>query len=156
MIKYIPELTDIVLEEIPDKVTLAVEISNCRGSCVGCHSPFLKNDIGVELTPAIVDKLIDDNFGVNCFLLLGEGRDPEALLRIAAHLRDAHPGLERAVYSGRTEVEPEFYEAFDYVKVGPYIAERGPLNEPTTNQRLYHHGEDITSRFWHKGLDKNR
>ena len=32
MIKYIPELTDIVLEEIPDKVTRAVEISNCRGS----------------------------------------------------------------------------------------------------------------------------
>ena len=156
MIKYIPELTDIVLEEIPDKVTLAVEISNCRGSCVGCHSPFLKDDIGVELTPRIIDKLIDDNFGVNCFLLLGEGRDPEALLRIAAHLRAAHPDLERAVYSGRTEVEPEIYAAFDYVKVGPYMAERGPLNEPTTNQRLYYHGKDITSRFWHKGLDKNR
>ncbi|MCR5842003.1 MAG: radical SAM protein [Bacteroidales bacterium] len=156
MIKYIPELTDIVLEEIPDKVTLAVEISNCRGSCVGCHSPFLKDDIGSELTPAVVDKLIADNFGVNCFLLLGEGRDPEALLRIAAHLRTAHPGLERAVYSGRAEVEPEIYAAFDYVKVGPYIADCGPLNEPTTNQRLYHHGQDITSRFWHKGLDKNR
>ena len=54
MIKYIPELTDIVLEEIPDKVTLAVEITNCQGSCPGCHSPFLKQDIGEELTPAIV------------------------------------------------------------------------------------------------------
>ena len=155
MVKYVPELTDIVLEEIPDKVTLAVEISNCRGSCVGCHSPFLTNDIGSELTPEVVDKLIADNFGVNCFLLLGEGRDKEALLRIAEHLRAVHPGIERAVYSGRTEVEPEIYAAFDYVKVGPYIAELGPLNEPTTNQRLYHHGEDITSRFWHKGLEKN-
>ena len=57
MIKYIPELTDVVLEEIPDKVTLAVEISNCRGSCPGCHSPFLKRDIGEELTPAIVEKI---------------------------------------------------------------------------------------------------
>ena len=83
MIKYVPELTDVVLEEIPDKVTLAVEISNCRGSCIGCHSPFLKQDIGVELTPDAVDRLIADNFGVNCFLLLGEGKDPEALLRIA-------------------------------------------------------------------------
>ena len=75
MIKYVPELTDVVLEEIPDKVTLAVEISNCRGSCIGCHSPFLKQDIGVELTPDAVDRLIADNFGVNCFLLLGEGND---------------------------------------------------------------------------------
>lgn len=156
MIKYVPELTDVVLEEIPDKVTLAVEISNCRGSCIGCHSPFLKQDIGVELTPDAVDRLIADNFGVNCFLLLGEGKDPEALLRIAEHLRVHHPDLERAVYSGRPEVEPEIYAAFDYVKVGPYVAELGPLNERTTNQRLYHHGEDITFRFWHKGLDLNR
>ncbi len=156
MIKYVPELTDVVLEEIPDKVTLAVEISNCRGSCIGCHSPFLKQDIGVELTPDAVDRLIADNFGVNCFLLLGEGKDPEALLRIAEHLRVHHPDLERAVYSGRPEVEPEIYAAFDYVKVGPYVAELGQLNERTTNQRLYHHGEDITFRFWHKGLDPNR
>ena len=155
MIKYVPELTDVVLEEIPDKVTLAVEISNCRGSCIGCHSPFLKQDIGVELTPDAVDRLIADNFGVNCFLLLGEGKDPEALLRIAEHLRVHHPDLERAVYSGRPEVEPEIYAAFDYVKVGPYVAELGPLNERTTNQRLYRNTyndawEDITSRFWKK------
>ncbi len=156
MIKYIPELTDIVLEEIPDKVTLAVEISNCRGSCPGCHSPFLKRDIGEELTPAVVDKLIADNFGINCFLLLGEGKDAQALLGIAEHLRTAHPDLERAVYSGRPEVEPEIYAAFDYVKVGPYVEAAGPLNSPTTNQRLYHHGEDITFRFWHKGLEDKR
>ena len=156
MIKYIPELTDIVLEEIPDRVTLAVEISNCRGSCPGCHSPFLKQDLGVELTPAAVDKLIDDNFGADCFLLLGEGKDLQALLGIAEHLRANHPGIARAVYSGRTEVEPEVYAAFDYVKVGPYVEALGPLNEPTTNQRLYYHGEDITFRFWHKGLEKDR
>ena len=156
MIKYIPELTDIVLEEIPDKVTLAVEITNCQGSCPGCHSPFLKLDIGEELTPQVVDRLIADNYGVNCFLLLGEGKDLQALLGIAEHLRTAHPELERAVYSGRVQVEPEIYEAFDYVKVGPYVAAKGPLNSPTTNQRLYYHGEDITGRFWHRGLEEKK
>lgn len=150
MLKYVPSLTDIVMEEIPGKVTLALEISNCRGNCIGCHSPFLKEDIGEELTPAVLDKLIDDNFGVNCVLLLGEGRDPEAVRFIASYLRDSHPGLERAIYSGRSEVEDELFELFDYVKVGPYIPERGPLNNRNTNQRLYHHREDITSMFWRK------
>jgi hypothetical protein len=55
------------------------------------------------------------------------------------------------------------------VKVGPYKPECGPLNERTTNQRLYHHtgdasGElhggrrfcDITARFWHRGIDPLR
>lgn len=153
MIKYVPGLTDIVLEEIPGKVTLAVEISNCQGSCVGCHSPFLKTDIGEELTPGAIDSHIAANFGVNCFLFLGEGRDQAALLSLAEHLRRAHPNIERALYSGRTEVEDELFDAFDYVKVGPYIAEFGPLNSKTTNQRLYYHRQDITSRFWNRGLE---
>jgi len=147
-------MTNVVLEEIPDKLTLAVEISNCQGNCIGCHSPFLKENVGEELTADIADSLIADNFGVNCFLLLGEGNDPGALLSLAKELRKRHPSLELALYSGRPEVEPTLYELFDYVKVGPFIAELGPLNRKTTNQRLYHHGEDITSRFWHRGADK--
>ena len=150
MIKYIPELTDVVLEEVPDRVTLAVEIPNCQGSCPGCHSSFLKLDLGKELTAAEADRLVEDNFGVNCFLFLGEGNDHEALMELAAHLRAAHPDLELALYSGRQEVEEEIYEAFDFVKVGPYVEALGPLSEVSTNQRMYYHREDITSRFWHK------
>ena len=41
----------------------------------------------------------------------------------------------------------------DYVKTGPYDASCGPLNQRTTNQRLYRVEEgvtlvDITHRFW--------
>lgn len=150
MIKYVPELTDIVLEEIPGKVTLAVEISNCQGSCLGCHSPFLRKDVGVELKPSDVDALIASNFGVNCFLFLGEGKDGRALLDLASHIRKTHPSIELALYSGREAVEEEIWQLFDYVKIGPYIAEYGPLNEKSTNQRLYYHREDITSVFWRK------
>ena len=158
MIKYVPDMTSVVLEEIPDRVSLAVEISNCRGTCVGCHSPFLRKDIGRELTNEIIDELVHSNFGVNCFLFLGEGRDPEALLDLADHVRSL--GLEVAVYSGREMVEDIFWDHFDYIKLGPYVSEFGPLNDPSTNQRLYRiregRPEDITSRFWHKGLEGRR
>ena len=76
------------------------------------------------------------------------------------------------MYSGRREVDDLLWESFDYVKVGPYVEELGPLNKPTTNQRLYralgmeeeaqavsvHAGRrfaDITARFWHRGLENN-
>ena len=174
MIKYVPQLTSVVLEEIPDRVSLAVEISHCRGNCPGCHSPFLKEDIGEELTPAIIDALVRNNFGVDCFLFLGEGRDPQALCSLADHVRSLE--LAPAVYSGRPEVDDAIWKAFDYVKVGPYVEELGPLNKTTTNQRLYraipdgidapagsevslHAGRrfaDITARFWHRGLEPSR
>ena len=46
----------------------------------------------------------------------------------------------------------ESFPFFDYIKIGPYIAERGGLDSPTTNQRMYKkqpdgHWEDITSAF---------
>ncbi len=145
-------MTSVVLEEIPDRVSLAVDISNCRGNCTGCHSPFLKDDIGEELTPAVIDALVGENWGVNCFLFLGEGQDLPALLSLAAHVRSL--GLEAALYSGREEVEAELWQAFDYLKVGPYRPECGPLNNPATNQRLYRMAdgtpEDITFRFWER------
>lgn len=164
MIKYVPEMTSVVMEEIPDMVTLAVDISNCTGLCEGCHSPFLRKDVGVELTPAVIDKLLAGNFGVNCFLFLGEGNDREALMSVASYIRTAYPDLSLAIYSGRENVEDDIYALFDYVKVGPYRPDCGPLNSTTTNQRLYrvsHHDgqcrftlQDITSRFWHRHVSQ--
>lgn len=157
-------MTSVVVEEIPDMLTLAVEITNCCGKCTGCHSPFLRQDIGEELTEDVVDNLLSDNFGINCFLLLGEGNDAAGLLKLADYIRSAH-GIKVALFSGREDVEEEVWRAFDYVKVGPYQEEDGPLNNPGTNQRLYkveHDGygdyvkTDITYSFWHRGLDPNR
>ena len=160
MMKYVPQMTSVVIEEIPDRVTLSVDISNCQGNCVGCHSPFLRTDVGEELTEDVIDRLLADNFGVDCFLFLGEGKDPEALLRLASHVRSK--GIAVALYSGRGEVEDEIFRIFDYVKTGPYIEAFGPLNSRSTNQRLYrvlhldavkYYLTDITSRFWHRGID---
>lgn len=157
-------MTSVVMEEIPDMVTLAVDISNCTGLCEGCHSPFLRKDVGVELTLAVIDKLLADNFGVNCFLFLGEGNDREALMSVASYIRTAYPDVSLAIYSGRENVEDGIYALFDYVKVGPYRPDCGPLNSTTTNQRLYrvsHHDgqcrftlQDITSRFWHRHVSQ--
>ena len=167
MIKYLPDRVSIVLEEIPDRVSVAVDITNCPENCPGCHSPFLRQDIGEELTFERIDSLISNNFGVNCFLLLGEGRDHQAVIRIGKYISEKYPGIAPALYSGRNQVEDDIWQVFDYVKLGPYVEKKGPLNERTTNQRLYHvHSvisasaegsadirrvkEDITPLLWRK------
>lgn len=162
MVKYYS--TSIVFEEIPDEITLAIEITNCPGHCEGCHSPWLREDIGEELTPEILEELIKKNDGITCVCFMGEGNDVKGLLDLATIV--VQRGLSSALYSGRERVEKEFCAFFTYIKVGPYIEKFGPLNKETTNQRLYRIAnkyigdncfgtscneyvwEDITYKFW--------
>ena len=64
MIKHIAKHTKVVFSEIPDEITLALNITNCLNNCIGCHSSFLKQDIGEEVTESILDKYIKDNVGI--------------------------------------------------------------------------------------------
>ena len=150
MIKYVPEDTSIVFAEIPDELTLAINISNCPGSCPGCHSPYLQQDTGEELTAEILSALIEKSRGITCVCFMGEGNDKNSLLELTPVVRER--GLKVALYSGRYEVPEDYDSFFDYIKVGPYIEHLGPLNKTTTNQVLYEirDGErfDITYKFW--------
>lgn len=152
MLKFLN--TMVVFEEIPDKISLAVNMTNCQNKCVGCHSPQLRKDIGKELTEEVVDELIKENEGINCFLFMGEGNDKDSLIKMARYIKEKYASLSLAIYSGRDNVEDDFYTLFDYVKIGPYIAKFGPLNKDTTNQRLLKIEDgarkDITSMFWKK------
>lgn len=151
MIKYAD--TKVVFQEVPDKVSLAINITNCQQNCKNCHSPYLRENKGTILTLDELDRLINHNDGINCVLFMGEGNDRESLINSVKYIHQNYPSLETAMYSGRKEVEDDIYRVFDYVKVGPYIEECGPLNKRSTNQRLYKVNtdgtkEDITERFW--------
>ena len=41
------------------------------------------------------------------------------------------------MYSGRSEMNPFLSQILDYYKIGPYIAMRGPLDNPNTTQIFY-------------------
>jgi anaerobic ribonucleoside-triphosphate reductase activating protein len=68
-----------------------------------------------------------------------------------------YPNLKTAWYTGSSAL-PIDWNDLDYIKIGRYIAEQGPLNNPKTNQRLYkidkleYPGfkgiEDITYKLW--------
>ena len=144
MIKYKPDTVQVVFEEIPDYVTLAIEITNCPGMCEGCHSPWLREDIGEELTPEVLDELIRKNRGVNCICFMGEGKDPEALKKLAfgIHLRSDYP-YKVALYSGRNEVEKDYETTNQRL----YEIERKFGTDFVTEETIRH---DITYKFWKK------
>lgn len=146
MIKYVEK--SIVFEEIPDRVTLAFSISNCQNKCKGCHSGFLRRDIGNILDEeSIVKNFEKDLKRCNCVLFLGEGNDIDGLLKLNDFIKERY-NIETAIYSGRDSVEDIFFEHFDFVKIGSYQEDKGGLNKETTNQRLYYKKEDITYKFW--------
>ena len=155
MLKYVN--TDIVFQEIPDEVSLAINISGCPCRCPGCHSRYLWEDVGEVLDTAAIDSLVAQYAGeVSCLLFMGGDGDPEGVNSLARYVHTAYPKLRVAWYSGRIRIPAVINrQDFDYIKIGPFIRHLGPLKEPTTNQRLYRRTadgqfEDITARFWRK------
>ena len=158
MIKYVD--TQIVFSEIPEEITLAINISNCWFHCPKCHSAWLQQDVGKDLTLETLDKLIQNHVaGITCVCFMGEGDfDQKYINARARFIKQHYPKLKVGLYTGRAVFPPNLdLMHFDYVKIGPYNEQKGPINKPTTNQRLYKviNGctEDITYLFWkHKKL----
>ncbi len=147
---------DIVCQEIPGHVSLALNIANCPCRCPGCHSKYLWADKGIPLTTDELDRLItQQDSGITCLAFMGGDAEPGEVSRLAAYTHAQHPELKVAWYSGRTVISQLIdRQNFDFIKIGPYLSHLGPLNKQTTNQRLYRRQgeqwEDITSAFWRK------
>lgn len=146
---------DIVFQEIPGEITLALNLSNCPNACKGCHSPHLREDIGevldAEALAALLEKYGD---AVSCVCFMGGDAEAAAVERSAVLVKRLSGGkLKTAWYSGMDALAPGIRtEHFDYIKIGSYIEALGGLASPTTNQRFYRveNGElhDRTSDFW--------
>ena len=155
MLKY----TDakVTLAEIPDEITLAINISSCPCHCEECHSSYLAEDIGEPLDLQHLTDLIDKNRGITCVCIMGGDANPSEVDDIAQDIKEYYHNLKVGWYSGRQELSKEVdLHNFDYVKLGPYIKDKGPLNCRTTNQVLLEievvqdrvFTKDITAKFW--------
>lgn len=156
---------DIVFQEIPGEVTLALNLSNCPCHCPGCHSKHLAEDIGEVLDEALMDGLLARYKGlITCVAFMGGDAAPDEVLRWAEYVKSQQltarsdlQQLKTAWYSGRPAL-PDSLTAkrsysdngltalavlqrsgltYDYVKLGPYIESLGGLKSETTNQRFY-------------------
>lgn len=153
MIKY--NDSSIVLQEVPNEVSLAFSITNCPMRCLYCHSPHLRKDIGTELT---VDKLKEEldkcrsphtgKYTVTCVLFFGGDQHEEELIELLKICKDL--GLKTCLYTGKNKITINIQEHLDYVKLGDYREDLGALDSKTTNQRFIRLSDfkDLTYLFW--------
>lgn len=155
MLKYVD--SKVTFTEIPDEITLCINISNCPCHCEECHSSYLAEDIGKSLNLEALTNLIDSNNGISCVCIMGGDANPSEVDDIAQDIKEYYPELKVAWYSGRQELSKEVeLENFNYIKLGPYIKDKGPLNCRTTNQVMLEidviqgkvFKKDITAKFW--------
>ena len=83
---------------------------------------------------------------------MGGDSNPSEVDALAHFIKIYFP-IKIAWYSGRQELSKEInLNNFNFIKLGPYIEDLGPLNSKTTNQRFYKIEEgklvDITNLFW--------
>ena len=140
--------------EVPDEISLCINISNCPRRCPNCHSPLLQEDVGEDLAqklPALLDKFGGD---ITCVCFMGEGNDLAALAECLQYA--ASRGFHTCLYTGSEHPRDFPLEHLNYIKIGPYIEARGGLDKRTTNQRMLRVLQggavpalvDITHRFW--------
>ena len=162
MIKYVE--TQVTFSEIPDEITLCINLSNCPHKCKDCHSPYLQEDVGEELTVNRLQELIDNNKGITCVCFMGGDCDIPQLLTLAESVKSRKDFTYKVGWYSGLEFQPMWDRpsavVFDYIKTGPYMQDRGPLNSPTTNQRMWKKTgiiwENITYKFWRNESNKTK
>lgn len=158
MLKYLNGT--IVMQEVPDEISLAIVIAGCRHKCPDCHSKYTWNeDQGQPLLQHLPIILKEYAKHVSCLCLMGGDQDQIELTEVFKLAHKA--GLKTCLYTGlddMSKLSVNLLKELDYVKLGKFDKSYGPLNNPNTNQRMMKKdyspfGDiedwiDITYKFW--------
>lgn len=139
--KYPVHNMGITLNEVPNKVAVFIEFSNCTLRCKGCHSPHLQSDcftgdtVDTKEILSYVNKQIDNL--ANYIVLMGgdtNGIPKEDLYLLIDRLAEIAPVM---LYSGSEDISILAETNLTLLKTGGYIEEFGGLLSPTTNQKVF-------------------
>lgn len=126
--------------EVPNEVSLLINVSNCPCNCDGCHSPQLQENIGEFLTIESLETILSkfSDTPITCICFMGEGGNIPAIGKLIEHCHNK--GFLTCLYTGSTntaEIINSSNKTLNFIKVGRYYKEHGPLNKKGTNQRFY-------------------
>lgn len=142
----------ITFQEVPDETSLTFNITGCPHGCPDCHSKYLWDYHGNDLS-ANIDTLLDKYQSmITCVLFMGGDQNAPELMALCSRVHER--GLKTCLYTGANEVDINLMLRLDYIKLGPFDINRGGLNCETTNQKMLQRDgsewHDITYKFWQK------
>ncbi len=140
---------DVVMQEVPGEIAMAVSFTGCPRSCAECHSPELRDpSYGSQLSAEEFGRRLDAYRGLlTCVMFSGGEWDEEQLSSFIDVAIDR--GLKTCLYTGASDAPAAVKQKLTYVKTGAYVPELGGLGSPATNQRFVDlkRGVDLTSLF---------
>ena len=145
-------------QEVPNEITLCINISGCPHHCEGCHSQYLWEYEGNYISDDIEALQGKYKGMITCICFMGGDQNLEELTELLFKVKHVY-NLKTCIYSGNDEAEifDDVLQYIDYLKVGRYIEYLGGLDKSTTNQKFYKVNEckltDITYIFQQKGVD---
>lgn len=148
---------DIVFQEVPGEVSLAINVTGCPRRCPGCHSEYLQKYFGDLLLESIGDLLDKYEGMITCVCFFGGDQN---LNEIKAALKTVKlRSMKTCLYTGADDINDlsDLLSNLDFLKTGAYMSGLGGLSAPSTNQRFYaiDGGElvDKTYLFWRKTIE---
>ena len=128
----------ITFQEVPNEISLVLNITGCTHHCDGCHSDYLAQDFGNYVDddlPALLDRY---KGMITCVCFMGGDQAIDNLREWLERIKEEYD-LKTCVYSGTDDIDTfdNCLDYLDYLKIGSYKKELGGLDNPNTNQKFY-------------------
>ena len=143
----------VTFQEVPDEISIVVNVCGCPYHCKGCHSPHLWNIKNSQDLYTDLNKILNEYKDyATCFCFMGGEWDMSGITNCISYIKQ-NSNLKVCVYSGNDDLKylKPIINICDYLKTGLYKKSLGGLDCLTTNQKFYKitNSEltDITSKF---------
>ena len=110
----------ITLQEVPNEISLFINISGCPHKCEGCHSDYLWEYEGKYIGDDLL-KILSEYYGlITCVCFMGGEQNIYELYDYLFYIKSLR--LKTCLYSGCDSIDDvkEIIPYLDYLKIGKY------------------------------------
>ena len=140
----------IALQEVPNEISLVINVSGCPHKCEGCHSQYLWEYEGNYISDDFNNILNFYDGMITCVCFMGGEQNVDELESHLKYVKEY--GLKTCLYSGCDSIEETatLLPYLDWIKVGRYEESlrtddniQYGIKLATSNQKIYKKGIDF-------------